>query len=201
MANQQILDEEILKEFILDGREAISESEDLLLGIMGGECESGNSDAISAVFRSFHSLKGGAGFLLLKGLTTLAHEAETLLETFRMGETVCDDEHIQVLCQVCDLTLELLVHLEEGGKEEEFKGELEECTANLRALIKAGESPPGLLTSAAHEKPVGTAPKTSSAPADLNTIKESLRAIKADILIMTQFPDEADSINSALESL
>jgi two-component system, chemotaxis family, sensor kinase CheA len=205
MTNQKTLDEEILKEFILDGREAISESEDLLLGIMGGG-DSDSTETISAVFRAFHSLKGGAGFLSLKGLARLAHEAETLLETFRMGESTCGEEHVESLCRVCDLILELLITLEDGGGEESYLEEMKECAGLLKSLANNLPSlPSGQLPSLSSGQDSGEASQVkvleSSGPATLEVVQECLRAVKADLLIMIQFPEETESVNSALGTL
>ena len=46
----------------------------------------GNTEAVNAIFRAFHTFKGSAGFLQLDALRDFAHELESLLDGVRSGE-------------------------------------------------------------------------------------------------------------------
>lgn len=58
-------------------------------------------EAINSVFRSFHTIKGVAGFLNLKQIGALAHASENLLDLARHG-------HLQLAGPVADVILEAL---------------------------------------------------------------------------------------------
>lgn len=85
-------DPELLQDFIGEAREHLSTIENGLLKIEENPC---SSEPIHAVFRSFHTIKGLAGFLELGPIQELAHEVETVLDMARnsqiqMGSAVID---------------------------------------------------------------------------------------------------------------
>ncbi|MAE29290.1 MAG: chemotaxis protein CheA [Planctomycetes bacterium] len=76
-------DEEILTEFVTEAMEQLDASDSHLVHL---ERKPGDGEALNAVFRCFHSLKGLAGFLGLQGIESLAHAAEDLLSLGREGK-------------------------------------------------------------------------------------------------------------------
>src|SRR5579872_4138995 len=76
-------DPEMLGEFVVEAREHLSSIELRALAI---EQDPGNKDAIHAIFRAFHTIKGLAGFLDLTAMQSVAHEVETVLDLARNGE-------------------------------------------------------------------------------------------------------------------
>ena len=79
---------ELLLAFVEEGNEMLDESEPLFIELESRSHESGQVDGevINTIFRLFHSLKGGAGFLNLDTVQNVTHEAETLLDLFRKGK-------------------------------------------------------------------------------------------------------------------
>jgi len=67
-------DPELLSDFIVESREHLASIETRLLTL---ERNPRDSEALNAVFRGFHSIKGLAGFLELWEVQALAHEVET----------------------------------------------------------------------------------------------------------------------------
>jgi two-component system, chemotaxis family, sensor kinase CheA len=45
---------------------------------------------LNAVFRSFHTIKGGAGFLNLNNLVAVCHRAEDVFNVLRQGQRQVD---------------------------------------------------------------------------------------------------------------
>ncbi|MCB1150590.1 Hpt domain-containing protein, partial [bacterium] len=76
-------DVELLQEFISESAEHLDEAEAQLLIL---ESEPTQTDALNAVFRAFHTIKGVAGFVEMTHIQTLAHKAENLLDLARKGE-------------------------------------------------------------------------------------------------------------------
>ena len=64
----------MLSDFIVESREHLASIETRLLTL---ERNPRDSEALNAVFRGFHSIKGLAGFLELWEVQALAHEVET----------------------------------------------------------------------------------------------------------------------------
>src|SRR5690606_26729734 len=54
-------------------------------------------DLLNAVFRGFHTIKGGAGFLEATALVTVCHRAEALLDRLRSGKLQLTPEVLDVI--------------------------------------------------------------------------------------------------------
>lgn len=76
-------DLELLGDFVQEANEHLDAADVHLLTL---ETNLENSDALNAVFRAFHTIKGVAGFLALDDILKLAHEAENLLDRARKGD-------------------------------------------------------------------------------------------------------------------
>lgn len=73
-------DAELLNEFINESREHLQNIEQ---GVLVLEQHPADADTLHSIFRAFHTFKGGAGFLNLTPIQTLAHELESLLDLAR----------------------------------------------------------------------------------------------------------------------
>ncbi|MBL9215990.1 MAG: chemotaxis protein CheA [Opitutaceae bacterium] len=71
---------ELLAEFHAEAVDHLQQIEAALLAL---EHQPDDPEALSSIFRSFHTIKGNAGFLGLVPMHTLAHEVETLLDLAR----------------------------------------------------------------------------------------------------------------------
>ncbi|MEO8657335.1 MAG: Hpt domain-containing protein [Bryobacteraceae bacterium] len=76
-------DPELLSDFVLEASDHITSIETNVLIL---EREPLNTDAIHSVFRSFHTVKGLAGFLEFQDIREVAHEVETVLDLARNNE-------------------------------------------------------------------------------------------------------------------
>ena len=94
------LDDEILQDFLVEASEIIE-----LLGEQLVELEqsSEDSDLLNAIFRGFHTIKGGAGFLALDPLVTICHKAEDVFDVLREGERTVTSELMDVILEVVDV--------------------------------------------------------------------------------------------------
>ncbi len=79
-ANPLASDPELIGDFILESREHLTAIELQLLTL---DQDPSNSEAMHAIFRGFHTIKGMAGFLDLDAVRDLAHEVETVLDLAR----------------------------------------------------------------------------------------------------------------------
>jgi two-component system chemotaxis sensor kinase CheA len=73
-------DPELIGDFIMESREHLTGIELQLLTL---DQDPANAEAIHAIFRGFHTIKGMAGFLDLNAVRDLAHEVETVLDLAR----------------------------------------------------------------------------------------------------------------------
>ncbi len=72
-----------------------------------------DQEAINAVFRPFHSIKGVAGFLNFTEIHHLSHEVENLLDAARAGKIAITDSVIDIVLNATDILKVLLGELEQ----------------------------------------------------------------------------------------
>ena len=77
--------EELLSDFLLEAGEMLSDVDSKLMEL---EKRPNDSNLLNEVFRGFHTIKGGAGFLGMNAVKTLAHAAEDLLNKIRNKDLV-----------------------------------------------------------------------------------------------------------------
>jgi two-component system, chemotaxis family, sensor kinase CheA len=99
------LDDDILQEFVLEGNEQLADADNRLLDL---EKNPADEEALNAVFRSFHTIKGLAGFLNLEDLQTSAHAAEDLLDCARSRKLVLRGTAIDLVFQATDVLKQLI---------------------------------------------------------------------------------------------
>ena len=80
VSNNLAEDPELIRDFVTESREHLEIIESQVLTL---EKDASNLEAIHSVFRSFHTIKGLAGFLEFEVIQRLAHEVETLLDLAR----------------------------------------------------------------------------------------------------------------------
>ena len=105
-------DPELLRDFIEEAKEHLSSIE---LNMLGLETNPQDIEAINAVFRPFHSIKGVAGFLNLMEIHHLSHEVENLLDSARSGKLAVTDSVIDIVLGATDILKGLLEEIEKGG--------------------------------------------------------------------------------------
>ncbi len=93
------LDDEILQDFLVEAGEILE-----LLGEQLVELENSPEDneLLNAIFRGFHTIKGGAGFLALDAMVGVCHKAEDVFNVLRQGERKVNTELMDVILQVVD---------------------------------------------------------------------------------------------------
>ncbi len=92
-------DDELLAGFIEEVNEHLATTESDLLAL---EVNPTDIDIINRIFRSVHSIKGGAGFFGLNKMNNLAHAMETLMAKVRTSLIVITKEHTDILLQGLD---------------------------------------------------------------------------------------------------
>ncbi len=93
------MDDEILQDFLVEAREILEKLDSQLIALEAAPHE---RELLNAVFRAFHTLKGGAGFLNLEALVTVAHRAEDVFDRLRNGRATLDAAMMDVFLQVLD---------------------------------------------------------------------------------------------------
>ena len=74
--------DDMLKDFVVEAMDLAVNVEEHLLRL---ERDPDNKETLNAVFRSFHTIKGGAGFMGLPALVAACHLTENLFDALRTG--------------------------------------------------------------------------------------------------------------------
>ncbi|KZC23799.1 chemotaxis protein CheA [Rhodanobacter thiooxydans] len=100
------LDNELRQDFLVEAGELLQRLDEQLVGL---EAAPGDGELLNAVFRAFHTVKGGAGFLALEPMVLLCHHAEDLLNEARNGKLVLGAVQMDALLQALDLLNGMMV--------------------------------------------------------------------------------------------
>lgn len=169
----------LVQEFVGEATGHIEGAETALLQL---EEDGSNPDAINCVFRSFHTIKGVAGFLNLAQVGALAHAAENVLDLCRKGKIQFDSSVADIILQSVDAMRKLIELLgavaANGGTPGSLNGledlleRLHDCAegklARAAAPVKEVEAVPAAGTDA----PVAKSESKTQAVGD-STIKVS----------------------------
>ena len=126
-------DPELLGDFVLESREHLAAIESQLLML---ESDPSASEALNAVFRGFHTIKGLAGFLELWDVQKLAHETETVLDRARSSQWTLPPDAFDIILESADYLRRWLSHLESGmqGQRSDAPPVNEALISRIRAL-------------------------------------------------------------------
>ena len=106
--------DEALQTFIAESRELLEDMENALLNV---EHSDDQSDAIGAIFRAAHTIKGSAGLFSLDHIVAFTHVVESLLDEVRDGRVALGEEMIVLLLSCCDFLSGLIDGLAAGETE------------------------------------------------------------------------------------
>jgi two-component system chemotaxis sensor kinase CheA len=104
-------DDDLLQDFLIDAGEIL---EQLTQQVVDLEKSPDDKEIINAVFRGFHTIKGGASFLALEPLVALCHRTEDVFNVLRNGERAVDAEVMDVVLPVLDVLKEQFTQLSSG---------------------------------------------------------------------------------------
>jgi two-component system chemotaxis sensor kinase CheA len=166
-------DPELIADFIMESREHLSGVETQLLAL---EKDPGNKEAINAIFRGFHTIKGLAGFLDFPAIQRFAHEVETLLDLARNGKLPVDSRMVDIILQSADHMNRCLLGIESGKESTSSAEPLIARIRNVGQALSPVESADDLaqLAIAIADPPAPTQPVPSQEPAS------APRSVKVD---------------------
>lgn len=128
------LDDEILQDFLLEAGEILELLSEELVEL---EQSPEDPELLNAIFRGFHTIKGGAGFLALDPLVAVCHRAEDVFDVLRIGECKVTAELMDVILKVVDIVNVMFDQVKTGNDPEQADDSL---LAKLQAFISAEES-------------------------------------------------------------
>ena len=166
-------DAELLQDFLVEAGEILEHLNEQLVDL---EQRPKDKELLNAVFRGFHTIKGGASFLSLTSLVELCHRAEDVFNALRNGEREVDAQLMDVMLPVLDVLNAQFDQLRNGEQPDHAEpAMLKRLEALLNPNIKmpaaapapavAKEPPPAADADQAFDAMVATASTQTAMPA------------------------------------
>ncbi len=127
-------DEEILQDFLVEAGEILELLSEQLVDL---EQRPDDHGLLNAIFRGFHTVKGGAGFLQLTALVELCHITENLFDMLRNGQRSVTPALMDVVLQALDAVNEMFGEVKSGEMPSPAAPAL---LARLEALVHGEEA-------------------------------------------------------------
>ncbi len=149
------VDQEILEDFLVEAGEILEQLSEQLVDL---EQRPDDKDLLNAIFRGFHTVKGGAGFLQLDAMVECCHKAENLFDLLRNGELAVSANLMDVVLQALDSVNAMFESVRAGDEPEHASPQL------LQALKDYAEGKGGEVPPVAAPAPAPAAPPPAPAP-------------------------------------
>ncbi|WP_213608796.1 chemotaxis protein CheA [Pseudoalteromonas sp.] len=126
------VDEDILQDFLVEAGEILELLSEQLVEL---ENNPDDTELLNAIFRGFHTVKGGAGFLAMTELVDACHGAENVFDLLRQGVRTVNSELMDVILQALDTINEMFTTIKSREQPEPADPHL------LAVLHKLGQPP------------------------------------------------------------
>lgn len=153
-------DNDILADFLTEAGELVDALGHQLVAL---ESRPQDTDLLNAIFRAFHTIKGGAGFLDLQPLVAICHATEDVFNALRAGRRAVDAELMDAVLLALDQVQAMMSALAAGAPLADAPAPL---LQRLRRLVPAASdvaASPAAPVSTAH---AAVSPVTAEAKAD-----------------------------------
>ena len=148
-------DDEIVQDFLVEAGEILEALGEQLVEL---EQRPSDSDLLNAVFRGFHTIKGGASFISLTALVEVCHVAEDVFNQLRNGERGVDAGLMDIMLQVLDVLNAMFDSVRAGQEPESADPAL---IQNLKGLLVGREAVPQEAAAAPEPAPEPVAVRES----------------------------------------
>ena len=139
--------EDLLSDFLMEAGDMLSDVDSKLMGL---EKNPGDSGLLNEIFRGFHTIKGGAGFLNAGELVTLCHLTENLFDKLRNNELTLSAELMDVIFAATAEVRQMFGALQQNQQPGAAPAEIIEALKNaLEGKAVAAISKPKPVASAA----------------------------------------------------
>lgn len=153
----------MLKDFVVEALDLATNVEEHLLTL---ERHPDDLEILNAVFRAFHTIKGGAGFVNLPAMVSACHLTENLFDALRTGKAPVTPLAIEAALQASGFVADQLNELSNGAAPDSLASMPAELKDILTQAIEGkSESTPAPAPAAAAPAPAAAAPVAAPAAA------------------------------------
>ncbi len=167
-------DEEILQDFLVEAGEILEQLSEQLVEL---ESRPDDADLLNAIFRGFHTVKGGAGFLQLNELVECCHIAENVFDILRKGERRVDSELMDVVLEALDAVNSMFGEVRERSPVTAATPQLLAALARLAEPQSTDEQAPIAVVAQA---PAADSESDDITDNEFEQLLDSLNAVKAE---------------------
>jgi two-component system chemotaxis sensor kinase CheA len=155
--------DDMLKDFVVEAMDLAVNVEEHLLRL---ERDPNNKETLNAVFRSFHTIKGGAGFMNLPALVAACHLTENLFDALRNGAAPVTPLAIEAALQASGFVADQLTDLSNGAAPEQLASMPDSLERILVDAIEGNTNAPAKAAAApvAAPAPLAAAVAPAAAP-------------------------------------
>src|SRR5690606_6570809 len=139
--------QDLLTDFLTEASELL---DDVDVGLIDLEYHPEDTGLLNRIFRGFHTVKGGAGFLEATPLVELCHRGENLLDLLRTGALRLTPEIMDVILAATAEVRRMFAEMERGAMPEPAPSEL------LRGLEAAARGESGSPQEGSRAEPAPT---------------------------------------------
>ncbi len=181
--------DEILQDFLVEAGELLDGLSEQLVEL---EQNPEDRQRLDAVFRGFHTIKGGAGFLNLNNLVTVCHRAEDVFNVLRQGQRQVDGTLMDAVLQVLDVVMDMFNEIRSGQEPSPADAGL---LVTLESLATPGNPDSPAPTTAPQPDPPPPSP-----PTDTPAVSPEVSAVAAvggdDEMTEAEFEALLDAISA-----
>lgn len=166
----------MLKDFVVEALELATNVEEHLLTL---ERHPDDLEILNAVFRAFHTIKGGAGFVNLPAMVSACHLTENLFDALRTGKAPVTPLAIEAALQASGFVADQLNELSNGAAPDSLASMPAELKDILTQAIEGKSEAPA--PAAAAPAPAAAAPAAApvaAAPAAAASVDGSASVMK-----------------------
>ncbi len=155
--------DDMLKEFVVEALDLAINVEEHLLSLQRNP---GDMNTLNAVFRSFHTIKGGAGFMNLSAMVSACHLTENLFDALRTGKSPVTPFAIEAALEASGFVSDQLTALSNGTQPDQLSTMPPHLEKALNEAIdgKVTGDVGKPSSNAAAKAPTSTPPKSAPKP-------------------------------------
>nr|WP_075518839.1 chemotaxis protein CheA [Moritella viscosa]SHO05817.1 Chemotaxis protein cheA [Moritella viscosa] len=159
------VDEDILQDFLIEASEILELLSEQLVDL---EKSPEDAELLNAIFRGFHTVKGGAGFLALSELVDICHGAENVFDSLRNGLRAVTPELMDVILKSLDCVNEMFALIQER----EPLVAADAALIHQLHLLTQPEAAPSVVIETVVEAPKVAVPTVSDKSTDIDGMSE-----------------------------
>jgi two-component system chemotaxis sensor kinase CheA len=190
------LTDDIVRDFLVEAGELLDQLGEQLIALEG---QGDDRELLNAIFRGFHTIKGGAGFIGLDAMVVVCHRVEDIFNLLRQGQRLVDSRLMDVALKALDLLNHMFQEIKEGKLPDPAPAALlEELDHLARDEIRSAPALGGVGGDSNCHAEVSAVPAIdTNAPAGIESVSDEAFKVLLDSL--HRKPPEGETVPAGVE--